>query len=274
MFRTLLLACGLAMGCKKSPPPAPPAFSDALVHLFSSFDSDDEVLSEAVREVERQVYLGMDVEASSPTDRALEPARLTAGDVDHLEHPGRDVSAALPIAVAGVSPHGLGQHKILQLMADQTPIEPYSPNHYDRTFIEGEDCWADRVCDRLRTQNTLTKENFLMTVEYAFDKDFRWVDVQDDGAGPRWTYVARSHNPASFEGENGKSFIHQSFSIEVWISRDGRGFIRTASDTNVDDGEWTSDSQGSGILRMLSLWSEVSTPPRRRQQLAETDMPR
>ena len=116
---------------------------------------------------------------------------------------------------------------------------------------------ADRACDRLRTQNTLTKENFLMTVEYAFDKDFRWVDVQDDGAGPRWTYVARSHNPASFEGENGKSFIHQSFSIEVWIPRDGRGFIRTASDANVDDGDWTSDSQASGILRMLSLWSET-----------------
>jgi len=274
-MRPLLLALTASLigaaGCRKAPPQADPEFSDALSYLFTSFESDSANLAYAMRNLEEQVYLGMDVDAEREQDRALQPEYLRNKDVADLEHPtDRDIANALPIAVAGASIHTIDDHMALQLAVDHKPWEPGSPNHYVRSFLEGEDCWGDRDCDLLRTDNELTKENFLMTVEYTFFKDFRWVDMNlpppsevpegeeaiNEGK-ERWAYVGRSWTPRSFEGDSGKAWIHQSFTIEIWIPRDGGGFVRTKKSENVDGGEWEGDSTGGGVLRMLSLWTET-----------------
>ena len=260
----------LTSACAKAPPPADPEFSDALTYLFTSFESEPANLAFAMRNLEEQVYLGMDVDADKEQDRALQPEYLKEKDVANLEHPkDRDIALALPVAVAGASIHGVNDHMALQLAVDHKPWEPGSPNHYVRKFLDGDDCWGDRDCTELRTDNELTKENFLMTVEYTFFKDFRWVDMNlpapsevPDGeeaintGDERWTYVGRSWTPKSFEGESGKAWIHQSFTIEIWIPRDGGGFVRNGKTKNVDGGEWKGDSKGGGVLRMLSLWTE------------------
>ena len=256
MWRIVAIALVLTGACRKKAPEAPPEFSDALVHLFTSFDESDEILVQAVRDIEKQIYLDMDVTAESFVDRALEPDRLNAGNVETLEHTDRGVADALAVAVAYTSPFSLDDHTPLQLRSDHRPFEPYSPDHFERFFLEGEDCWLDRSCTLLRTHNELTKKNPLMEVVYEFYKDFRWVDLSTDDS-PRWAYVGRSWNPESYEGESGKAWIHQSYTIELWVPRDGRGFVRNGSSENSDGGDWTADSAGGGILRMLSLWSET-----------------
>jgi len=267
-----VLTCALVVtsACRKAPPAADPEFSDALTYLFTSFESEPANLAFAMRNLEKQVYLGMDVDADKEQDRALQPEFLKEKDVKNLEHPnGRDIANALPVAVAGASIHNVDDHMALQLEVDHRPWEPGSPNDYERSFIEGDDCWGSRDCTELRTDNHLTKENLLMTVEYTFFKDFRWVDMNlpapsdvpdgeeavNDGK-ERWAYVGRSWTPKSFEGDSGKAWIHQSFTIEIWIPRDGEGFVRKKGSKNVDDGEWEGDSTGGGVLRMLSLWTE------------------
>jgi hypothetical protein len=253
---TLAMTTG---GCRKAPPEASRAFSDAVRDLFREMESPEAVVANLILEVEQQIYLGMDVEASSPNDRALTPANLRAKDIVGLDHPGRDLSAALPVAVATVSAHSIEQHKSIQLLKTQVPVEPYSPEFYQRTFLEGDDCWEQRNCDWLRTSNELTKENLLMTIDYFFPKDFRWVNLSSatGDTDPRWAYIARSWTTEVFAGRKDNAWIQQSYSIEVWVPRDGRGFSRTASDKNNDEGTWTSDSNGDGLLRMVSLWSET-----------------
>lgn len=267
----LSLATAIA-ACGKAPPPANPEFSDAAVFTLRAFDGSEADLAYALRALEEQTYLGMDVESDRVTDRALTPSRLTDDDIAGLDTPdGVDIADALPVAVAGISAYDVDDNARIPLLVDQTPLEPYSPDYYERTFFEQtEDCWYDRDCEVLLTWNDLIKKNFLMTVPYDFYKDFKWVDMRlPDPAEvppgevavnldePRWAYVARSWMTQSAEGENGNTRILQSYTIEVWIPRDGEGFVRDGSEQNVDDGEWTADSTAGGTLRLLSLWSQT-----------------
>ncbi|MBN2800059.1 MAG: hypothetical protein JXX28_13020 [Deltaproteobacteria bacterium] len=253
-----LALAALLTGCASAPPPANPEFSDSLRYVFASFEGDEADLAFAIRALEDAVYTSMDVTASSAADRALTPEHLTAEDIAGLDNPGLPLEEALPVAVAGISPYGLDAHAPIQLLKDQTPVEPYSPEYYDRTFLEGEDCWLDRSCPVLRTHNDLIKDNFLMTVPYEFPKDFRWVNLALPDPGdpdaltadeaPRWAYLARSWITEPAAGDGGDVTIEQFFSMDVWIPRDGRGLL-------LDEG---ADSEGEGLVRVMSLWSETT----------------
>jgi len=247
---TAVLVAAPLMGCPRPPPDADDEFDDAMVGLLLAFEEDDEALAQALLDVEDEVYTSMDVESRSSLDRSLSPRRLTWDDVEAIEHPDRDPALTIPVCVAGVSPYTPEQHKQIQLLDDHTPVEPYSPEYYVREFLEGEDCWGDRSCSLLRTHNDVLKTNILLTVYYEFYKDFRWLDLSTDGE-PRWAYVARSWQSESFWSDSGKSAFLQSFTIEAWLPRDGRGWV--------DDGstEWTADSTGGGTLRVLSVWGET-----------------
>jgi hypothetical protein len=261
----------LAAGCGKAPPAANPEFSDAAVYVFRAFDDNPEEVAYGIRALEEQIYLGMDVEARQARDRALTPEHLTEEDIAHLEHTGASLADALPVAVAGVSAYEIPAHALIPLLVDQRPVEPYSPTYFEREFLEEtEECWYELGCDVLLTWNDLIKENLLMTVPYHFYKDFRWVDLNlpDPADVPpgeeavnegesRWSFVARSWMTEPGEGENGNTHILQAYTIEVWVPRDGQGFVRDGTEENLDDGEWTADSTGGGALRLLSLWSQT-----------------
>lgn len=261
----VLVACG------KAPPEANPEFSDAAVFALRAFDDAPQDLAFGIRALEEQIYLGMDVEADNPRDRALTPSNLTEADIVWMTDLPADPEDALPVAVAGLSKYDVAEQTPIQLLVDQTPVEPYSPNYFEREFYEdSEDCWSEQTCSVLYTGNDLIKENFLMTVPYFFYKDFRWVDLNlpdpvdvpegeeavNDG-DERWAYVARSWMTEVGEGENGNSRILQAYTLEAWIPRDGQGFVRDGTEDNIDDGEWTTDSTGGGTLHLLSLWSET-----------------
>ncbi len=270
-MRSILLSLGtlalLAPGCARISPDANPEFSDATVFALRAFAGDEADLAYALRVLERQTYLGLDVEASGVTQRSVIPAPLSFDDVADLEIPdGVDPADSLAITVASVSAFEIGPHADLTLLPDQTPLEPYSPNFYERTFLNGsEACWTERACEVLYTHNDLIKDNLLMTVRYDFLKDYRWVDLnqpdpedadEEEVTGePRWAFLARSWMTESALGDNGNNELVQFYSIEAWIPRDGRGFVRDGTEENVGEGEWTADATGGGVMRVLSLWS-------------------
>jgi hypothetical protein len=247
MSRFVLLAAVFALGaCKRAPPPGNPEFNDALRYAFVHFDDEPVVVAFAIRSLEANIYASMDVTADNSNDRALSPERLTEEDVANLEHPDRDPSAALPVAVAGLSVFLPPQHARIQMLADQTPVEPYSPDFYAREFLDGEECWSTQDCGRLDTWNDLIKKNTLMEIPYQFYKDFRWVDLNlpdpadvpegeepTNPGEPRPAIIGRSWQEVSGDGVGGNTHIYQSYTVEVWVPRD------------------------EGTLRMMSVWSEV-----------------
>ncbi|MCP4871166.1 MAG: hypothetical protein GY898_20855 [Proteobacteria bacterium] len=290
MQRTLpliLTACVLA-GCTiedAAGPLANPEFSDAAKFAFVEFDAEREAdLAFVMREFETQIYLAIDPEAEASTDRVMQLSDLTAADIGDLgtlpdvypegfdlEGQPVDPARTFPMAVVRTSAHLPEDHVGYMVLEDQVPVEPSSPDHYDRTFLDGtEVCFPAQDCDRLLTENYLTKDNALLTITYDLIKQYRWVDLNlpDPGGftvddvivndGPkRWAIIARSWDPNVAIGDNGSTAIFQSYSVEVWFPRDGGGFVRDG-EANADGGEWTADSTGGGALRLLALWSDTS----------------
>jgi len=269
MNRFLCLAL-LVVGCAP-PPPANPEFSDAAAFAFIEFDSErPEDLAFALRSLEQQLYLSVDVETDPSVDRAVSPRALTDEDLETLEHPDRPAAGLLGVGVIKPSLHEVADHSGYILLDDQVPVEPSSPDHYNRTFVEGRDCWPTQDCEFLRTDNDLTKDNALLTITYRLFKDYRWIDLNlpdpadvpagevavNDGA-PRWALAGRSWTTEEAFGEQGNTVIQQSYSIEVWLPRDGAGYLRSPEDVNEDGGEWTADSTGGGLLRAMVLWAET-----------------
>lgn len=266
----LLLLLPLVVGCKASPP-ANPEFDDAARYLVRVFDSGtDAERAYGLRQLERQTYLNMDLEASNPANRSVEPADLQPEDVADLDHPDRDLADNLPLALGFLSAYPVPDHAEVFLLEDMTPIEPSSPDIYDRSFLEGEDCWTEPGCSVLRTTNDVERSNLLYDLRFDLYKDYRWVDLKlPDPASvpegeeavnegePRWALYVRSWVPTSVEG-NGAT-LWQSFAMEMWVPRDCQGFVRDGSEENLDGGSWTTDSctEPGGTLRMQALWYDT-----------------
>jgi hypothetical protein len=257
MVRSLLIL-SLTLPACKALPDAEEAYSDALVTAFRDLHADEEAVAATLRSVERQTYQLVDVVAPDVAARAVGPAPLTEADVADLERPDVDPGQALAVAVAGVSPFAIEAHATIPTLEDQRPVEPQSPDHYERTFLDGRECWEDRGCPVLKTHQELTKKNLLLEVPYEFFKDFRWIDLAagTDEEEPRWAYIAKSWNPDSFEGEGGKNTLVQSYTVEFWIPRDGRGFRWDDPEVEPVEGR-AEDSTGGGVLRLLCLWTET-----------------
>lgn len=254
------------LGCRKSPA-ANPEFDDAASYLVRVFDTGtDAERAYAIRALEREIYLGMDIEGNNVLDRSLIPSPLGEEDVADLDHPGRDLDDNLAMAVGVHNTYPPEDMAPVLLLTDQTPVEPTS-DLYERSFFEGQDCWLDRECAVLRTLNDVNRKNAAYSARYDLYKDYRWVDLGlpdpaeieegEDAVNegePRWAIQVRSWviEPTYGDGIT----IYQSFAMEVWIPRDCRGFVRDGSEENRDDGDWTADSCASGTARMQAMWFE------------------
>jgi len=249
MVRALAL-CLLVAGCTP-PPQADPEFSDATRFLFRSIEAEEPAeLAFALRALRDGVTSELDLDSTDSADRALVPERLEAADAADITTPaGTDIEVGLAITVAARSAYLPDDHTEIQLLADQTPVEPNSPNQYDRVFLDGADCWATRACDWLRTDNEILRENLILELPYGLRKDLRWVDVAlpdpstvpegqpvvNEGA-PSWALVARSWTEEVAVGVEGENTLFGQYSVDVWIPFDG------------------------GTLRTLSLWWHLEGP--------------
>lgn len=250
----LLLPIGL-LGCARTSPAADAELNDALPWLLANFDGDSEEIAEVLLAMEAKTYLTLDLDGSEP-DRSVEQSGLTEEHLANIEHPGVPLDTMAAMTVGHLSPFQGDDHAGIVLMPNQVPVEPYSPDKYDRSFLEGEDCWLTRGCETIRTENDLIKKNALMQVGYVFNKDFRWINLADDD-DPRWAVIGLSYMKESATGDGGKATIVQSYSIEYTIPRDGRGFL--LADVELpEDSVADYDSDGEGTLRMQALWTETT----------------
>lgn len=211
----------LVVAACSPPPPASASFSDAARASFARFEGDDESLAEAVGALLDKVDEETDLSASSYTDRSLTPEPLTEDDIVGIaEHPDEDPADGLPVAVAYASPYPPSDHAKILRLADQSPVEPNSPDEgdYDRTFTEGEDCWPDS-CAFLRTDNDVIKRaEPLYTVSFSLYKDFRALPLGDG----REAWVARGWLPRSATADNEAMSIDENYGLEVFAD-DGAG---------------------------------------------------
>ncbi|MFK7929833.1 MAG: hypothetical protein AB8H79_16690 [Myxococcota bacterium] len=250
---SLFAALVLTAACRRASPEADADLATGLPWLFTNFEADDEDIAPMLRGLETQTYLSLELDGGV-VPRSLEPELLTEDNVAEFTRPDRDLTLALPMAVARLSEFSGEDHNGIVMMPDQVPVEPYSPDLYDRSFVEGQDCYLDRSCVAVRTVNDLIKKNALMEVRYTMHKDFRWVDMSDDDT-PRWATIARSWVEESATGDSGKATIQQAFTIEYTIPRDGRGFSLSTIETEDPP---THDSDGTGTIRLQALWSETT----------------
>lgn len=203
----------LLIAACSAPPEATEEFSDAARAAFSRFGDDDPAgLVEAVNALVDQVTSEVDVHASSYVDRSLTPEALQEEDLATIdEHTSGDPSTALPVAVAWGSPHAPSDHARIMLLADQTPVEPNSPNLYDRTFLSGGDCFPTS-CDSMQTENDVVKENALFAVSMVLWKNFRRIDLDEEHEA----LVSRAWLKDPAESENGDTTIEQSYGLELF----------------------------------------------------------
>lgn len=267
----LTLATSVAVGCQP-PPQADPEFSDAAQFAFREFDTEEPArLAFAIRALEAQVYLTLDLEAELPEDRWMAQEHLNEDDVATIEHPDFPVDEGLPVAVGGLSAFPPMDHSPYLILTDQTATEPGGPDYVRTVLGDAETCWATADCEWMRTTNVVTKQNLLLSVEYDLFKDYRWIDLNlpDPSTVPegdpivnegptRMAIAARSWTDKVWVGNNGVNEIQLSFSFEVWSPRDGGGYIRLPEDVNAEDGAWTTDSTGGGSLRLMALWSRTN----------------
>lgn len=261
---------GGGLACK-APPAANPEFDDASRYLLRiSGEATDAELAYTIRALEEASYLNMDLEANQASNRWVAPSNIEEDDVADLERPQRDLSRNLPIAVGFLSDYWPADHARVIMLDDHVPVEPSSPDLYDREFLEGGDCWLDRECTLLRTYNDVERKNILYKVRYDLYKDYRWVDLNlpdpadvPDGeeavneGEERWAISVRSWMKETAYGDG--ATVWQSFAVEVWVPRDCGGFVRDGGDQNLDDGDWTTDSctGDGGTMRMQAMWSET-----------------
>ncbi len=205
MLGLLLLACA-------DPIEAPAEMEELTLWLFEEWDHEDPAAMEQA--VANLVTWSTEVDLdASWTERAYSVRAIAAEEVEgRIEH-DRDPADALGVGVLYLSPNRLEAHLDLQYMEDMTPVEPSSPDHYERTIVSAGECFHERACDVMEVVNDITRENVLYEVTYLMEKDFRWVAVEDE---ERAAMVARSFMPNSHH-DGDKISLWQGYSIDLWI---------------------------------------------------------
>ncbi|TNE87678.1 MAG: hypothetical protein EP330_17540 [Deltaproteobacteria bacterium] len=219
------------VACKK-PPEAPAELDELSRYLYGSWGAEDA----AEREVgiANLITFMADVDLNGNVqDRSWELTPITEAELWDINWPQeRNPADVLGVSVARETDFEPADHAGLQILADQLELEP-SASAYTRRFVEVSDpsCFVDGSCDPLFTENDVTRQNALISVDFVLYKDFRWVETENGDA-----LFARSYVDQVWEGNSGSSRINQSYSCDLWIP----------------------DGQGGGF-RYQTLWSESDT---------------
>ncbi len=221
-YALALVVAATTLGCK-APPEAPEELSELSRYLFREFESEEWGVREAGMGNLAAYFADQDLTVAWQ-DLSYTIDDLAADDVADVEHPNRDLTLQMPVGMAFPSGFGPDGHASVIVMGDQTPVEPNSPNTYDREFTEptSSDCFGDRECVLLRSMNTIVKENALMEIPYEMNKDWRWVELGEPESG-EWAVLGRSWCQDIALGVEGNNEINQSFSIDVFLPGEDGG---------------------------------------------------
>ncbi len=212
------LALLLVAGCTP-PPEAPTDLDDLSVYLFREFESDEETLAVGLHNLDA-FLTGLDCwdDFEMGKDRGDREWTLQVLQGDDLGSvappPTADPGSQTRVGVAAISQHPVAEHGELVALADQTPAQTSSSVVYDREFLTDVDCFVDHSCDRVDTYNTVQRQLLMLDVTYEQYKDFRWIEMPDDGGK---AMLARSWAEERFVGADEDQALEQSFTAEVWM---------------------------------------------------------
>jgi len=208
----------LALFACKHPVEAPTEMDELSRYLLAEFEAEDPEGLAAGMDNLRPLLLEAPDEGWSLTA----PSEADLGGLTPPE--GRDPGDARGLAVVHDSPHPVGDHVPLMLLEDMSPCSPTAES-YERTFLEGEDCFEGAQCEFLRTVNDIYRSNLVMEMGFVLYEDYRWVGD---------AVLSRNWIAESAHGESDSNHLWQVWEVEVWLP--------------ADDG---------GTLRLWAMWSEA-----------------
>ena len=221
-------------------PEAPTDLGELSLYLFANFDDEDPLvmvsgtvnLLQLLEDFEAEGDLSPD---SNAHDRSWTVPILEEENWGGAPHWVDTIPwDQLPVALAFRSAYTGDAHAPLVGLADQTPIESESSAAYDRTFEGDFDCWEAGDCDVVETTNTIHRQNQLLDLVYVAYKDFRWVELPEDG---------------------GAAVVARSWITEQYIDGDGVDTLDFFSNMEV------TIPSGDGTLRYNALWGAVMFDP-------------
>jgi len=215
-------------GCHGKLDPVPADIEGLCAFLFEN-QEEPEVLAEGL------VSLQTWIDTRGEAEEGYNLPALTDADVVDVEHPGRTLTDALGGVADAESPHPLDAHVAFILLPDQSVVNPGDYGHFDRSFLLGGDCFADRGCERVETWNDVLKTAaFGVEIPYEYGKDYQWVDYRSAEGDARTAVVSRGWVPEVAFDEGGENGILQSFTLDVFLgTREG------------------------GVRRVQAQWSEM-----------------
>jgi hypothetical protein len=225
----------ILVACAK-PPQAPAAMEELAGWFFTEWPSEDPA---AMRSAVRQLYdcaAKVDVNAEDPLERAWVVGPVGREHVEGLVDHSHDPANTFGVGEVFGSAHSIDDHLRVIEMPDQTPVEPSSPERFERTFIDGDpDCLRSGACETMRAHNDVHRKTALYEIEYEIEKEWRFVDVLDeDGQVVDRALAARSWNLD--EASEGAITILQGYALDVFLP------------------------SGDGSIRMHLTWQETDIP--------------
>lgn len=210
-----MIALALLLACHH--PVEAPAEMDALSSfLYTSWDDEDpEAMQQGVANL---LAFAETVDVSGDLNgRSFVVNPFGREEIDAYVDHDNDPLETVGVGVLYLSPYPALTHMQHVRMADQTPVEPSSPSHYERVFTEGDpDCFVDGSCEILRSMNDVLRETMLYELAYDMDKMWRWVET-DSGVD---ALCARSMNVD--EAQSGDNIrLLQGYSMDLLLPKDG-----------------------------------------------------
>lgn len=172
---------------------------------------------------------------STIDDGYILPSMPASGVVDIVTPSGTSLADTMGGLADAQSTATLQQHVDFIMLPDQTVVNPNDYSRFDRTFIEGEDCFADGSCDRLVTENDMVKTAaFDVTIPYFYFKDYQRVAFTDSDGTERDAVVSRGWIEEEGWDDAGSNGLIQSYTLDVFM-----------------------DSPEGTVHRSQALWTEM-----------------
>ena len=210
----------LAMLACKTPAQAPTELNELSRFFFREHHSEDQALLGEGLDNLSEVLADLDP-SDSAIDRAYTLEPLQEADVAGLTRPDRDPELCAAFAVADTSPWPVPDHLDYMVLSDLSGTS-LTASIYDRTFdVSDPDCFLDRSCESLLTENLIYRDTFLLKIEYRLMKEYRWITSDTLGDA----VIARGWIEEEAHGEGGSNHIYQNYEIDLYVP-DGEQTLR------------------------------------------------
>lgn len=210
-----------------APPQAPTELSELARFFFREHHSADPELMAGGAANLAVILEEVDPEAPA-MERSFSLAGLEESDVAGITRPDRNPADSDGLAVVDRSPWPLSEH-LRYMVLDDLVETSLTASVYDRGFdVDDPDCFLQRACEAMRTENLIYRDTLLLKVEYTLHKEYRWISSEGRGDA----VIARGWIEEEAHGENDANHIYQNYEVDVYLP------------------------SGQDTLRLFAVWTE------------------